>query len=71
MVSIQNSKDIDILRNKLRSLGMKDTDMPQLAAGSDGIVSVATHPDCDVVVTGKCLVLISDSFYFMYINKVT
>ena len=26
--------------------------MPQLCHGEDGIVSVATHPDCDVVVTG-------------------
>lgn len=52
LVSIRESKNIDELRNKLRSLGLSDSQIPQLASGDDGIVAVATHPDCDVVVTG-------------------
>ena len=52
LVSIQNSNQIDALRNKLRSLGISDGAMPMLAHGEEGIVAVATHGDCDIVVTG-------------------
>jgi len=52
LVSIQNSAQLDALRNKLKDKGMSDKDMPDLAAGADGIVSVATHNECDTVVTG-------------------
>lgn len=52
LVSIRESKQIDELKSKLRQLGMKDNEMPVLAHGDDGIVAVATHSDCDTVVTG-------------------
>ena len=52
LVSIRQSNQIDELRNKLKSLGLKDSEMPTLAYGEEGIVAVATHPDCDTVVTG-------------------
>ncbi len=52
LVSIRESKQIDELKIKLRQLGMKDSEMPVLAHGDDGIVAVATHNDCDTVVTG-------------------
>jgi 1-deoxy-D-xylulose-5-phosphate reductoisomerase len=52
LVSIRDSNQIDALRNKLRSLGVADNSMPMLAHGDDGIVAVATHGDCDIVVTG-------------------
>ena len=52
LVSIQHSNQIDALRVKLRSLGIADNAMPMLAHGDDGIVAVATHGDCDIVVTG-------------------
>ena len=52
LVSIRDSNQIDALRNKLRSLGVADSAMPMLAHGDDGIVAVATHGDCDIVVTG-------------------
>ena len=52
LVSIRDSNQIDTLRNKLRSLGIADNAMPMLAHGDDGIVAVATHSECDTVVTG-------------------
>lgn len=52
MVSIRESKQIDVLRAKLLSLGLSDAQIPELVHGDAGIVSVATHPDADVVVTG-------------------
>lgn len=52
LVSIQESSKIDELRRKLKSMGMDDSSMPDFAAGEAGIVAVATHPDCDTVVTG-------------------
>ena len=52
IVSIQNSKDQDALVHKLQDKGISSGDMPEITAGPDGIVAVATHPDCDTVVTG-------------------
>ena len=52
LVSIQHSNQIDALRYKLRNLGISDNAMPTLAHGEDGIVAVATHHDCEIVVTG-------------------
>jgi 1-deoxy-D-xylulose-5-phosphate reductoisomerase len=52
IVSIRESSQIDILRNKLKGLGLSDSQIPTLAHGDDGIVAVATYPDCDTVVTG-------------------
>jgi 1-deoxy-D-xylulose-5-phosphate reductoisomerase len=52
LVSIQEAKRVDELRMKLSQLGMKDQDMPEFAAGADGITAVATHPDASTVVTG-------------------
>ena len=52
LVSIRESNQVDTLRNKLKSLGVKDTEMPTIAYGEEGIVAVATHPDVDTVVTG-------------------
>ncbi len=52
IVSIQNSKDKDVLLSKLKDRGVASGDMPEITAGPDGIVAVATHPDCDTVVTG-------------------
>ena len=52
LVSIQESSKIDELRRKLKSMGMDESSMPDFAAGEAGIVAVATHPDCDTVVTG-------------------
>jgi len=52
LVSIRESKQIDGLRNKLKGLGLKDSEMPTLCHGDDGIVAVATHADADTVVTG-------------------
>ena len=52
LVSIRQSNQIDTLINKLKGLGVNENTFPQFAAGDDGIIAVATHPDCDVVVTG-------------------
>lgn len=52
IVSIRESKQIDELRSKLRSLGVSDSAMPTLAHGDDGILAVATYPDAECVVTG-------------------
>ena len=52
LVSIRESNQIDTLRNKLRSLGVSDSNMPTLCHGDEGIVAVATYADCDTVVTG-------------------
>ena len=52
LVSIRQSNQIDALINKLKGLGVNENTFPQFAAGDDGIIAVATHPDCDVVVTG-------------------
>lgn len=52
LVSIQDASKVGELRGRLRSLGMEDHDLPEMAAGEEGIVAVATHPDCDTVVTG-------------------
>jgi 1-deoxy-D-xylulose-5-phosphate reductoisomerase len=52
LVSIRESSQINPLMNKLRSLGVADSAMPTLAHGDDGIVAVATHSECDTVVTG-------------------
>jgi len=52
LVSIQDASKVGELRGRLRSLGMEDRDLPEMAAGEEGIVAVATHPDCDTVVTG-------------------
>jgi len=52
LVSIRESSQIDTLRNKLKSLGVSDANMPELAHGEEGIVAVATYPTCDTVVTG-------------------
>ena len=52
IVSIGSSSGIDALRTKLRSLGLSESAFPQIGAGEDGILAVATHPDADTVVTG-------------------
>lgn len=52
LVSIKDSKDIDELIKLLKGLGLKESEFPHIAAGDDGIIAVATHPDADVVVTG-------------------
>ena len=52
LVSVKDASTIDALRDKLRSLGVSDKDIPMIAAGDDGIIAVATHADADVVVTG-------------------
>ena len=52
LVCIQDPNKQDEFRNILKGLGVADRDMPQIAAGNDGIVAVATHIDCDTVVTG-------------------
>ena len=52
LVSITESNRIDELRTKLKQLGMKDSEMPMLAHGEEGIVAVATHSDAETVVTG-------------------
>eukprot|EP01041_Mallomonas_annulata_P000796 gene796-1546_t len=52
IVSISKSSDIDVLRAKLRSLGVSDSAMPDMGHGDEGIVNVATYADADTVVTG-------------------
>ena len=52
LVSIQNGKQIDDLKNRLRSKGLKDSEFPELAYGDDGIIAVATYPTAETVVTG-------------------
>ena len=52
IVSFQYSKNQDALVHKLQDTGSSSGDMPEITAGPDGIVAVATHPDCDTVVTG-------------------
>jgi len=52
LVSIRDANQLDTLRTKLRSLGLSESAFPTLAHGDDGIVAVATHADCDTVVTG-------------------
>ena len=50
LVSIRESKQLDTLIAKLKGLGV--TQLPEFASGDDGIVSVATYPEAEVVVTG-------------------
>jgi 1-deoxy-D-xylulose-5-phosphate reductoisomerase len=52
IVSIRDSKLLNSLRSKLRSFGLSENQIPELCSGDEGIIAVATHPDCDVVVTG-------------------
>jgi len=52
LVSISKSSDIDLLRQKLRTLGISDNAMPEIGSGDDGIVAVATQADAETVVTG-------------------
>lgn len=52
IVSIQSTSLLTALENKLKDMGLSSGDMPEITAGPEGIVAVATHPDCDTVVTG-------------------
>ena len=52
LVSISDGGQMDVLRTKLRGLGVMDSVFPTFAYGDEGIVAVATHSDCDTVVTG-------------------
>eukprot|EP01038_Epipyxis_sp_PR26KG_P012904 gene12904-17288_t len=52
LVSIRESSQLDILRSKLKSLGVNDKDFPEFGYGEEGIIAVATQPLADTVVTG-------------------
>jgi 1-deoxy-D-xylulose-5-phosphate reductoisomerase len=52
LVSISDGKQVDALRTKLKGLGVMESAFPMFAHGDEGIVAVATHADCDTVVTG-------------------
>ena len=52
IVSIQSTSLLIALENKLKDMGLPSGDMPEITAGPEGIVRVATYPDCDTVVTG-------------------
>lgn len=52
LVSVKDANTIDALRTKLRDLGLKDSELPFIAHGDEGIIAVATHVDAEVVVTG-------------------
>ena len=52
LVSIRDGKQVDTLIEKLKSAGLSSGHMPEFSSGDAGIVRVATHPDCSVVVTG-------------------
>ena len=49
IVSIQNSAQIDPLENKLKDMGLSSDDMPEITAGPEGIVAVATFPNCEAL----------------------
>lgn len=52
LVSIQDGGRLGELENMLKGLGISDKDFPEFCHGDDGIVSAATHPDANIVVTG-------------------
>ena len=51
MVSVQDGKDIEKLKEILKANGYNGP-MPELVDGNDGMCAVAAHKDCEAVVTG-------------------
>ena len=52
LVSIQNGGNLDQLMIELSTLGVNPQHYPEFSHGSAGAEAVATHPDCQTVVTG-------------------
>lgn len=48
LVSVQDSSQIQQLKELIKDL----PDQPEIVAGNDGIMEVASHPDAEAVVTG-------------------
>ena len=51
MVSVQDGKDIEKLKETLKASGYNGP-MPELVYGNDGMCAVAAHENCEAVVTG-------------------
>ena len=52
LVSIREGGQVDILRTKLKHLGLINEFFPEITYGNDGIIAVATYPTSNTVVTG-------------------
>jgi len=52
LVSIRDSSQFSSLQQLLNSMGMPEKDRPEFAFGQDGVVSVATYSEAEIVVTG-------------------